>query len=480
MTTVIMKALPDVEAINSSSKPANELERLAALRSFEILDTAPEIAYDEIAELAMQICDCPVAQISFIDDDRQWLKARYGLHTTEIATPRASAVCSTTICGTDAFVVPDLSEDPRFDHISIVRADPPCRFYCGVPLITDDGYALGALCVMDFQPRQLTFEQIGALQRLSHQVLSQLELRRKLIEYNKTIKLLDEARIEAAAERARSEQLLLENVERARSEQLLLENMLPKSVAEELKRSGKVQPKFTRSATVLFADFSGFTTLAKRVEPAALVALLDTYFTAFDDIMERYGLEKVKTVGDCYMAVAGVPVGGRRHPIDACLAALEMHSVVARINSQSERTKLPIMELRIGIHTGPVISGVVGNRRFSFDVWGDAVNTASFMEAHSLPGRTNVSETVAGHAKALFNLELRGSVKVKHARYFEMFFLERLKEEFSSDSDGRIPNEYFAAQYGHFGDIHVAAPPNERGPMARRQGGTIGISEITP
>ena len=194
-----------------------------------------------------------------------------------------------------------------------------------------------------------------------------------------------------------------------------------------------MQPKYTRSATILFADFQDFTLLAERTEPATLVNLLDQYFTAFDDIVARHGSEKLKTIGDAYMAVGGVPESDRRHPIDACLAALEMQAIVARIKSRNERMRLPALELRIGIHTGPVISGVVGNHRFSFDIWGDAVNTASVMEAHCLPGRINLSETVAGHAKALFELRPRGSIEVKHARARDMFFLNCPKAEFSRE-----------------------------------------------
>ena len=136
---------PAAEGAGSSfPKPANESQRLAALRSLNILDTAPEIAYDEIAELAAQICGCPVGYISFIDDHRRWLKAKYGLPLDIVEAPRESAVCSTTICGTEALVVPDMSQDRRFDRSPMVVGDPHCRFYCGMPLITDEGYALGA------------------------------------------------------------------------------------------------------------------------------------------------------------------------------------------------------------------------------------------------------------------------------------------------------------------------------------------------
>jgi adenylate cyclase len=395
--------------------PANEPQRVAALRALDILDSAPENAYDEVAELAAQICQCPVGYISFIDDRRRWLKARYGLPFNVVEAPRENAACSTTICGTDVFVVPDMTQDRRFCRSPMVAGEPHCRFYCGVPLITNEGYALGALCVLDFEPRHLSFEQTESLRRLSRQVVTQLELRRRLIEHGQTIKALDQARIELAAEKARAEELI--------------DNLLPAPIAEELKKCGRVQPKYARSATILFADLQGFTILAEQAEPAALVDLLDQYFTAFDDIVARHGMEKLKTIGDAYMAVGGVPESNRRHAIDACLSALEMQAMVARIQQRSEKMRLPVPALRIGIHTGPVISGVVGNRRFSFDIWGDAVNTASFMEAHCLPGRINISETVAGYVKALFELEPRGSIETKHHRAYDMYFLNCLKQE---------------------------------------------------
>jgi adenylate cyclase len=122
-----------------------------------------------------------------------------------------------------------------------------------------------------------------------------------------------------------------------------------------------------------------------------------------------------------------------------------MQETVARIRSRSEKMGLPALELRVGIHTGPVISGVVGNRRFSFDIWGAAVNTASFMEAHCPPGQINISETVAGHVKAWFELKARGTIKAKHNRPYRMFFLNRLKSEFAGDEDSRAPNENFNA-----------------------------------
>ena len=426
-----------------SAAPANETERLAALHALDIIDSAPESAYDDITELAAQICGCPVSYISFIDDDRRWLKARYGLPAEATDAPRESAVCTTTICGTELLVVSDLKRDPRFENSAMATMEPPCRFYCGMPLITDEGYALGTLCVVDFEPRQLSFEQAESLRRLSHQVLAQLELRRKLIEYGRIIRELDQARLEAAAEKAHAEELL--------------HNVLPAPVADELKQNGRVQPRYTRSATILFADIQGSTLLTERIEPARLISLLDEYFSALDEIGVRYGLEKVKTVGDAYMAVAGVFSPDRQHPIDVCLAALDMQTHLDRLRARRERIGENAVQLRIGIHTGPVISGVVGSRRMTFDIWGDAVNTAWFMEAFGVAGRINISETVAGHVRALFELEPRGPVEAKHQRAHEMFFLNGLKKEYSRNGGGHLPNDHFFAEYNRLGGSRLAA-----------------------
>ncbi|MBR0855380.1 adenylate/guanylate cyclase domain-containing protein [Bradyrhizobium liaoningense] len=426
-----------------SQAPTNETERLAALHALHIIDSAPETAYDEIAELAAKVCGCPVSYISFIDDDRRWLKTRYGLPADVTDAPRASAVCTTTICGAELLVIPDLKRDPRFQNSPMVSLEPPCRFYCGMPLITDEGYALGTLCVMDFEPRQLSFEQMEALRMLSHQVLAQLELRRKLIEYGQTIKDLEQARLEAATERARTEELL--------------RNVLPAPIADELKRSGRVLPRYTRSATILFADIQGFTLLAERTEPARLINLLNEHFSALDEIGARYGMEKVKTVGDAYMAVAGVLSSDRRHSIDACLAALEMRARLDHQRIRCEAVGDDALQLRIGIHTGPVISGVVGNRRMTFDIWGDAVNTAWFMEAFGVAGRINVSETVAGHVHGLFELESRGPIEAKHQRAHEMFFLNGFKKEYSRNGDGHLPNDHFLTEYNRIGGSRLTS-----------------------
>ena len=158
--------------------PANEAERLAALRDCQILDTAPEPPFDDVTLLAAQICGVPLAAVSLIDADRQWFKSILGLEATE--TPRGVAFCAHTILQPDLLLVPDARTDTRFADNPLVTGDPNVRFYAGMPLITSDGYALGSLCVIDRKPRQLSPDQQASLRALGNQVASQLELKRHI------------------------------------------------------------------------------------------------------------------------------------------------------------------------------------------------------------------------------------------------------------------------------------------------------------
>jgi adenylate cyclase len=412
--------------------PANEPERFEALTSYAILDTLPEIGFDEITELAAQICDCPAALVSFIDPSRQWIKAKYGLPAELSECPREISVCKVTICNNDILYVPDLLSDERFNTSPLVTGGLKLRFYCGVPLITQDGYALGTLCVVDFKSRELSFEQREALRRLSRQTMVHLELRRQLIERNEMLRQLEVARDRAVAEKGESERLLL--------------NILPPSIAAELKASQRVQPRFFDSASVIFIDFSGFTRIVETMEPASVIDQLDQHFTRFDDIMAKHRLEKLKTIGDAYLAVGGVPEHNRSHPIDAALCALQILDHLTKLNRQREKLHLPAWLARIGINTGPVIAGVVGKHKFTYDIWGNTVNVAERVEAAGVPGRITVSEATWQHIKGRFETEPRGAVEVKHKGLVNMYFLNRVKPELSSDPAGTMPNDRFWRQ----------------------------------
>jgi class 3 adenylate cyclase len=393
--------------------PDDRAERVAALHKYGILDSAPEVIYDEITRLAAQICECPVATIGMVDEQRHWAKARYGLPPDE--KPKELSICTTTINQSDLLTIPDLAADDRFASLPNVAGKPHFRFYCGVPLINSEGHALGTICVMDFEPRILNFEQTEALRCLSHQVMAQLELRRNLIELDQAHRELESANQLIEDKKAQSDRLLL--------------NILPASVADELKRNGQVEPKFFNSATILFADFVGFTKLADGMEPIQLIQQLDEYFSVFDQIAGESGLTKLKTIGDAYMAVGGVPETNRTHAADACLAAIRMRDYMAEVNQKRLVMHLEPWNLRIGLHTGPLIAGVVGRKSFSYDVWGDSVNVAARIEAGGSEGQITISEYTRNLVENLFELAPAGEIEAKNKGVLRVYRLQNLKSE---------------------------------------------------
>lgn len=208
--------------------------------------------------------------------------------------------------------------------------------------------------------------------------------------------------------------------EKDRSDKLLL-NILPEETAQELKDKGRVQAKEFPSATVLFSDFVGFTSYAENLSPEELVQTIDHYFSKFDLIMETYGLEKIKTIGDAYMAVGGLSFDNVDQAKDMVLAAKEMNDFVAQ--AKSDTLTDATFDIRIGINTGPVVAGVVGTKKFAYDVWGDTVNIASRMESNSQPGRINISENTYNIIKDDFDCEYRGELAVKNRGHLKMYFV---------------------------------------------------------
>jgi adenylate cyclase len=206
--------------------------------------------------------------------------------------------------------------------------------------------------------------------------------------------------------------------EQARSE-ALLENVLPASIAQQLKAASRTIADDFESASILFADVVDFTPLARRLAPAEVVGILDQLFSHFDTLVERHGLEKIKTIGDCYMAAAGVPDPRPDHARRAALLALDMQGAVAT-SAVAGRLGL---ELRIGINSGPVVAGVIGTKRFLYDLWGDAVNTASRMEAQGAPGEIQITHSTYELLKDEFVCRRRGTIEVKGQGRMETWYL---------------------------------------------------------
>jgi len=214
--------------------------------------------------------------------------------------------------------------------------------------------------------------------------------------------------------------------ERDRSEKLLL-NILPQSIAEELKAHGRAKAREAEGVSILFTDFHDFTRMSERLSAHELVDEIDACYQAFDAIMMRHGLEKIKTIGDAYMAAAGLPEPRTNSARDAVLAALEMQEWIRARAAERAAKALPFFAMRAGIHTGHVVAGIVGSSKFQYDVWGDTVNTAAHMESAGEVGAVNISEATFDLVKSDASLEFspRGQVRAKSKGELAMFFVRR-------------------------------------------------------
>ncbi|MCI0488193.1 MAG: adenylate/guanylate cyclase domain-containing protein [Blastocatellia bacterium] len=232
------------------------------------------------------------------------------------------------------------------------------------------------------------------------------------------------------------------NEERRKSDRLLL-NILPESVARELKEYDRVRPLQYDCASVMFTDFVGFTRFAENLTPQQLIEELDRCFRHFDKIVKRRNLEKIKTIGDAYMAAAGIPVPNRTHAIDCVLAAIEIQRFMAEMKERKIAEGQPYLQLRLGIHSGKLVAGVIGQEKFAYDVWGDMVNTASRLESSGEAGRINISRATYEMVKDFFECEYRGRVAAKSKGEIDMYFVNRIRPELSLDEEGHAPNERF-------------------------------------
>ena len=299
----------------------------------------------------------------------------------------------------------------------------------------------------DFVTKPIDFADLGlTLDKTIHEVLyllQSIDTKQKLQDETlERIKAQDEA-LKQAAENAKlitEQNIILEekvaartlelaekndilNVELQRSDELLL-NILPYETAQELKTNGKAVARFYPEVSVMFTDFKGFTQIAEKLSPEQLVQEIDEFFTAFDLIIDKHGIEKIKTIGDAYMAAGGLPAANDTHALDLVNAAVD---IVQYMNEQKQiRTAAgrPIFDIRVGIHTGPVVAGIVGHKKFAYDIWGDAVNLASRMESSGEPGQINISQATYERISSTYSCVFRGEIEAKNKGKVGMYFVD--------------------------------------------------------
>lgn len=397
--------------------PSDEEARLAALRSLRLLDTKAEERFDRVVRLTKKSFDVPIAYVALIDSDRQWFKSRIGMAPEQ--TPRNTSFCGHAILQDSPFIVPDARRDARFAGNPMVVGEPFARFYAGQPVRSPNGYKVGTLCVMDKKPRQFGPDEIEILTSLASLVEREFALADAIALKTQA----DEQRLaREASERKLTETLAQLSAEKARSEELLA-SILPKRVITELASYGRVTPTHHENVAVMFADFAGFTKVAAQLTPEEVVSELNECFCHFDWVIGKNGCEKLKTIGDGYLAVAGLSQADPEAALRLLRSAVEIRDFMSINYAERTSAGYPAWQVRLGLHVGPVVCGMVGVQRPAYDVWGDTVNTASRVESNGEAGRINVSgafhKAVAQHVVA----ESRGEITCKNKGPLEMYFI---------------------------------------------------------
>ncbi len=276
------------------------------------------------------------------------------------------------------------------------------------------------------QKIKLELEVVKRTRKISNQ-------NKKIKEQNKQVEL-QKAKIEHQKELLQKEKEKVENI---------LLNILPEGTASDLIHKGKSKARYYKRVSVMFTDFVGFSKIAENMKPQDLVKELDGYFTKFDELIEKYDIEKIKTIGDSYMCAGGVPIRNKSNAIEITLAALEIQDYMRKRELKAQKEGKECWKIRIGINTGEITAGVIGQKRFAYDIWGSTVNQAQRMEMHGEPGQVNVSGNTYEYISPYFECTYRGKIQTKHNGMLDMYFVEGIKPELSVDGAGRVPNKKF-------------------------------------
>ena len=369
--------------------PENEKSRVEEVNRLGILnkDLERDRRFNNITQIAAYLTDYPKSSINILDDKFQITKGNYGFNVLQSTlfeqAPRDITLCQYILeTPKEQLIINDIDLDVRTKNMKNMVIAPELRFYAGSPLITSKGFTIGTLCVMDKKPGKLEHFQAEGLRLLADQVISFCE-----IDYQNSNETNDE------------------NINTIKNSDVNLE------------------ANYFSSASILFTDFIGFTKITETIEPGELIATLDEFFIGFDKICKKYKIKKVKTIGDSYMAVGGVPEGYPDHPKQICLAALDIAEFVNGMNIQRKVLGKEPWKIRIGVHTGPIIAGNSGE---NFDIWGDSVNIASRIESSGEEGKVHISNATFKFIEEICDSESRGDIELKNKGSMKTYFLNSL------------------------------------------------------
>ena len=370
-----------------ASKPNDEQSRLKDLKDLKIIEESIDKSkrFSSFPKLAATLTECDKAAINIIDDTTQHCKINFGMDMVENVmtkeVPRELSVCAHVLNNaSEPLVINDLTKDNRTKHVfelnnPLINQTFP-KFYAGSPIITSNGYILGSFCVFNSKPKTLENSKVEGLRMLADQFIDLYESTKS--DYKKG------------------------------------------KIANEPKKE-KITGEYFSSSTVLFCDFIGFTQKTEKMQPGELVEILDTFFEGFDKIINRFELKKVKTIGDAYMAVGGIPDLNSNHAERIVLASKEIINFVTGINFQQKALGNEPWYIRIGIHSGPVIAGHTSN---NFDIWGDTVNIASRLESSGQMMKIHISEQVKMLLPSDIKISNKKITNLKNKGEFETYFIE--------------------------------------------------------
>ena len=374
----IQVGIKPIKDIPNEKCRLDEVERLGVLAK----DFSAVSDYNALTQLSTITTGTQIGMINILGSNIQRCKMDFGFSADQSAIaqelPREISVCQYSLLNPkEPLVIEDMFLDERTKNFQKLEAYSELRFYAGSPLVTSRGYSIGTLCVLGTEPKKITHDQIEGLRILADLIVSSIE--------NDLLKKQDEGNKEVSSN-----------------------------------NQNQSMVKYFSTSSILFADFVGFTKLVEKLEAGDLIEILTVFFKGFDRLALKHNVTKVKTIGDCYMCVSGIPKQEKEHALKMCAFALDMLKFVEGINIQHEVLEKPIWKLRIGIHSGPLIANFQAG---AFDVWGDSVNIAARMESSGQAGKVHISEKTADHLGSEFSLSARGEVELKNKGYFQTFFI---------------------------------------------------------